>query len=101
MLEANIFTENDRIELSDGEMVRMSPQSVRHEAVKSELLDAWSDRRPRHVKLAVESPLRLSALLEPAPDLFAFPRGMRLAAVGGAEVLHVVEAADTSLSYDL
>jgi Uma2 family endonuclease len=101
MLRASVLTEDDRIELIDGEMVQMSPQGVRHEAVKNELLNAWSDLRPPYAKLAVESPLRLSPMLEPVPDLFVFPRGLRLSTVRGESVLLVVEVADTSLSYDI
>ena len=101
MVRAGILRENDRIELIGGEIVAMAAKGARHEIIRNELVLWWADRRPRNVKFAEETPLRLSPYNEPEPDIILFPADLLVSDVKPDTVLLVVEIADSSLSYDL
>jgi Uma2 family endonuclease len=105
MGEAGIFSEDDRVELVDGEVVEMAPIGDRHiESVMrlTRLISRWAlDTRETGLFVSVQNPLALGEHGEPQPDL-ALVR--RLEGRSGTptpdEVLLVVEVADTSLAYD-
>ena len=55
LAELGIFTEDDRIELIEGELVPMSPKGNRHEVLRDELLNWMIERLPgRGLRLSVE-----------------------------------------------
>ena len=109
MGEAGIFSEDDRVELVEGEIVEMTPIGWRHaEAVDrlNGLLNRWiilkgDDSGLENLRVGVQNPLLLHEHGEHQPDVVLYRseevRG-RLPAAGDA--LLVVEVADTSLPYD-
>ena len=101
MLRAGILSEDDRLELIDGEVVTMSPKGARHEVLRNELILNWARRLPSDIKFAEEPPLRLSPHDEPEPDIILFPANLWVDQTDGGTVLLVVEIADSSLSYNL
>ncbi len=105
MGEAGIFSEDDRVELIDGEVVEMAPIGGRHvESVirLNRLLSCWAlDTREAGLFVSVQNPLALSGYGEPQPDLILVRRREGRSGVPvPEEVLLVVEVADTSLVYD-
>ncbi len=101
MLEAGLVHEDDRFELIGGELVAMAAKGNRHERLKIALNGFWGRRLPPEITLAPESPLRLGPHDEPEPDLYLYPSAINPEDVRGDTVLLVVEAADSSLGYDL
>jgi Uma2 family endonuclease len=103
MEAAGILHEDDRIELIDGVMVAMSPISLLHVLVVSYLMSRFDDaRHDRYMPLA-HSPVLLSDRSAPQPDLYLalLPRSRyRSRLPGPADVLLLVEVADSSLGYD-
>ena len=103
MAEAGILGPEDRVELIDGEIIEMSPIGTRHAGCVNAANAAFSAAFRRRVTVSVQNPLRLSNYTEPEPDLVLLKprkdsyRGKR---VEGEDVLLVLEAADTTLSYD-
>lgn len=102
MGEVGILGEDERVELSEGEVVEMNPIGWRHvEAVDAlnGLLSGWSAGRHR---VSVQNPVVLHEGVEHQPDLMLLrsssERMGRLPTA--ADVLLVVEVADTSLRYD-
>jgi Uma2 family endonuclease len=79
----------------------MSPKGIRHEVVKRALVDRWIRSRPEEVHLAPETTFRLSEDTYLEPDVVIYPRTSGLQGLTGANVLLVVEIADSSLSYDI
>ena len=73
MARADILDHDERLELIEGDIHVMSAKGRRHEVLRSELLLAWA-RRPSILKIATETPLRLSDHTEPVPDLSVYPR---------------------------
>ena len=106
MGEAGIFSEDDRVELIDGEVVEMAPIGWRHAQCVTRLTtllarfaseQALTDRR---YEVSVQNPVALSRHREPQPDL-ALVEGLPPGRLPGpAEIALAVEVADTSLTYD-
>jgi Uma2 family endonuclease len=107
MAAAGILGEDDRVELIEGEIVRMSPIGPRH-ADRVNRLNALFFERFRDVAwLSIQNPVRLSGRSEPEPDVVLLrPERERdhpysSAHPTPADVLLVVEVADRSARYDL
>jgi len=103
MARAGVLTENDRVELIEGEIVDMTPIGLRHAAVV-DLLNRWLTRGcGDRAIVRVQGPLRLGVHSEPQPDLTLLePRAdfYRTKSPQPENVLLLVEVADTSLPYD-
>ena len=103
MLKVGIFTEDDRVELIDGEIVEMSPIGSRHAACVARLAALFVKRLGDAAVVFPQNPLRLDKKSEPVPDVVVLkPRADFYAGAhpGPADVLLVVEVADTTLRYD-
>lgn len=100
MVAAGVMEEDERVELIGGELVPMSPKGIRHEVLKCALVDHWIRRRPDDCRLAQETTFRLSDDTYLEPDVVIYPRESGLEGLTGANVLLVVEVADSSLRFD-
>lgn len=103
MLEAGILSGDDHVELIDGEIIRMTPIGTHHAAC----VDRFNSLLNRYPGLdaivRVQSSIRLSDFSEPQPDIALLrPRDDYYANQhpGPADVLLVIEVADSSLEYD-
>ena len=101
MVAAGVMDEDERVELIGGELVPMSPKGNRHEVVKVALNERWGGARPKAYHAAPETTLRLSEDTFLEPDFVIYPSAVRLEGISGANVLLVVEIADSSLRYDM
>jgi Uma2 family endonuclease len=97
--ELGIFTEEDRIELIDGELVPMSPKGSRHEVVRSAILNWLRRNLPNEFDLHVEPGWRLDGSYC-EPDFLVGPAGCSPTSVPPGEVALLIEVADTSLKRD-
>jgi Uma2 family endonuclease len=103
MTEAGILSEDDRVELIEGEIVEMSPIGRRHAACVNRLNQVFTLRAGRDVIVGVQNPVRLDEFSEPEPDIALLrPREdfYEGAHPTPADVLLIVEVADTSVEYD-
>jgi Uma2 family endonuclease len=100
MVAAGVMEEDERVELIGGELVPMSPKGSRHEVVKTALLAQWYRASPGDILLTPETTFRLSDDTYLEPDVVVYPRTSGLRGLTGANVLLVVEIADSSLRYD-
>ena len=104
MGEAGVLGPADRVELIDGEIIDMSPIGVMHAAIVARLASHFSQRLGPTAVVWCQNPLRLDEVSEPQPDITILrPRAdfYTTAHPGPADVLLVIEVADTSLAYDL
>ncbi len=104
MGEAGILGPKDRVELIDGEIIDMSPIGVLHAAIVDALARHFGRRAGESVFVRCQNPLRLDDISEPEPDIAILrPRAdfYTTAHPGPADVVLVIEVADTSLAYDL
>jgi len=103
MAEAGILSEDDRVELIEGELVTMSPIGSRHAGVVDRLNRLFSRRAGEGIIVRVQNPLRLSAHSEPQPDVALLryrPDFYASAHPGPEDVLLVMEVAETSADAD-
>jgi Uma2 family endonuclease len=101
MVAAGVMEEDERVELIGGELVPMSPKGIRHEVVKTALLARWYRARADEVLLTPATTFHLSEDTYLEPDVVIYPRTSGLRGLTGANVLLVVEIADSSLRYDI
>jgi Uma2 family endonuclease len=103
MLEVGIFTEDDRVELIDGEVRVMSPIGARHVAFVNRLIAVLVPKVGNTAIVSVQNPVQLGDYTEPQPDLLLLrPRDDFYVEVlpRAADVLLVIEVSDTTLGYD-
>lgn len=103
MIDAGIFQEDDRVELTEGEL-RLLPQLKPAHAGKNKRLNRLFSGRVGDLALvAVQDPLTLAEHSEPEPDLMLLrPRAdfYETANPTPEDVYLVIEIADTSLQQD-
>jgi Uma2 family endonuclease len=102
MAEAGILSEDDRVELIEGELVTMSPIGSRHAACVARLTALLFPVGGRGI-LWVQNPIRLGARSEPQPDVALLryrPDFYASAHPGPEDILLVVEVAETSADAD-
>ena len=101
---AGVFGPDERLELIDGEIVTMAPIGSRHAACVDRLTRLLTTLAGDRAVVRVQGPVRLGPRSEPQPDLALLQtRDDFYAAAhpGPADVLLVVEVADTTLDFDL
>lgn len=103
MLEAGILTEDDRVELIDGEIIEMSPVGSRHAACVARLTK-FAMRLVSDTGIVwPQNPVRLHDESEPLPDLVVLKLRDDFYAQAHPtpdDVLLIVEVADSSVAYD-
>ena len=103
MVETGILTEDDRVELLDGEIVEMTPAGPRHAAVVARLQHRLTQHAGSRVVVWVQSPIQLRPRNTPEPDVAVLrPRADFYdgALPAAADVLLVIEVADSTLITD-
>jgi Uma2 family endonuclease len=98
---AGAFTDQDRFELIDGEIVPMAADGRRHAILADRIAAAWVTRDPRHLRVGEEKQLNLDDATYTKPDVLVWPAGIEIPDVRGPDVLLLVEVADSSLDKDL
>lgn len=96
-----VLREDERLELIEGEILEMAPQSARHSGTVQLVQEALTAALREGFCLRVQLPLALGADSEPEPDLAVVEGSARtyLEAHPATAAL-VVEVADTSLAFD-
>jgi hypothetical protein len=103
MGEAGVLSANDRVELLDGEIVRMSPIGTPHASTVARLNALFSRRLGGRATIWVQNPIVLDRYSEPQPDLCVLHARADFYASAHPrprEVLLAVEVMDTSRGYD-
>lgn len=103
MGQFGIFSEGERVELVNGEIIKMSPIGKRHAAVVGHLTQIIALLIQRTAILWVQNPIRLSDRSEPQPDLMVLkprPDFYETSRPTPEDVLLVIEVSDTTLDYD-
>ncbi|MCD6680856.1 MAG: Uma2 family endonuclease [Burkholderiaceae bacterium] len=103
MGEVGILGENDRIELIDGELMRMAPIGSLHAGLVSRLTRLLIERCAGRAVVSPQNSVILSDVTEPQPDLslLRWRADDYMSAVPVAPGTRlVIEVADSSLRYD-
>lgn len=101
MGEVGILGEDDRVELIDGVVVRMSAAGARHVRAVTVITTSFGRQLPEGLLLSVQSPILVARDGAPEPDLAVHRVGdFAKAYPGPSDILLVVEVAETSRAYD-
>ncbi len=99
--EVGIFHEDDRVELLNGNIVLMSPIGIRHMNAVRRLNRIFHRLFARKAIVDVQNPVVIDGQSMPQPDVLLLRLDFdESAAPGPADVLLLVEVADSSLLYD-
>lgn len=101
MGEAGILTEDDRVELIEGELIEMPPIGSRHAYTVDRLNRILVKQVSNERLVRVQNPILMGKYAEPEPDI-AIVRNRHYAEAhpGPEDVLLLIEVADTTLVYD-
>lgn len=103
MAEAGILSEDDRVELIEGEIIEMSPIGSRHAACVRRLDALFNRSLGGAAQVSAQNPVLIDDYSQPEPDIALLkPRGDFYSEEhpSARDVLLVVEVADTSVEYD-
>lgn len=103
MVEKGILSEDDRLELIEGELVTMSPIGPEHMGVVNQIAQILIRQLEQRSIVSIQGPIALDEFSEPQPDLALLsPRDdyYKHFLPRPADVALVIEVADSSLAYD-
>lgn len=104
MVETGILSTNDRVELLEGQIVKMSPQTPLHVATKKRTYDYLNNLLASRATVRSESPVTLPPGSEPEPDIAVVaidPREYSDHHPVPSEIFLLIEVADTTVDSDL
>lgn len=103
MAEVGILAEDDRVELINGEIIRMSPINSSHTSCVKRLNALLFEKLGRKVVISVQDPITLGSYSEPEPDLAVLKASDDFYArqhPRPEDVHLVIEVSDSTLSVD-
>ncbi len=101
MAEAGILSEDDRVELIDGEIVEMTAIGSRHAECVGRLTELFFHLAANRARVRGQNPVRVGPYSEPEPDLaLVRPRSYVAAHPESEDILLTVEVADTTADTD-
>lgn len=103
LAEAGILSENDRVELVEGEIIEMVPIGSRHAAHVKRLISLLTSALDDRAIVAAQDPIRLDRFSEPEPDIAVLRSRddfYASAHPGPGDIYLIIEVADSSLEYD-
>lgn len=103
MLEAGILSEDDRVELIDGEVRAMSPIEPFHAAIVKRFNALLNQLIADTNIISIQDPIQLSDYTEPEPDIAILRLQEDFYATQHPtppDVLLIIEVADSSVEYD-
>lgn len=101
--EAGLLAPDERVELVNGELFTMPPIGPGHAGCVDELADLLRARLPDWCLVRARNPLRIGERSQPEPDIAVVhrrPDYYRSSHPTSADVLLVIEVADSTLTYD-
>lgn len=103
MIEAGILTENDKVELINGNLIAMSPVGSKHIATVNMLVEMLYEKLLKKAIISVQSPVSLGRTSEPEPDITILRKVEDYyyeKTAGANDVLLLIEVSDTTLDFD-
>ncbi len=103
MAEAGILTENDRVELINGELVKMAPIGSKHAAMVVQLDRIFSRHENERYIISAQNPLCINQYTELHPDLMILkPKDDLYSSVlpSPQDLFLIIEVSESSLDKD-
>jgi Uma2 family endonuclease len=103
MLSVGIFSEDDRLELIEGEIIEMTPISSRHAYYVDKITRIFFQKLSDKVGIRIQNPIKLGKYSEPQPDIALVKLPLEKYQFQHPEpedIYLVIEVSDTSYDYD-
>jgi Uma2 family endonuclease len=103
MSEAGVFSDRERVELIEGEIIQMAAIGRRHAARVDRLAEFFGDRVRTRAIIRVQNPISIGDRSEPQPDIALVQRRADFyeeSLPNSEDVLLLVEVADSTVNYD-
>ncbi|MDB9447389.1 Uma2 family endonuclease [Anabaena sp. CS-542/02] len=103
MVESEILTENDRVELIRGEILQMSPIGTKHAACVNRLVNLLVQLLGKQVIVAAQNPVVLNNNSEPQPDVALLKHRddfYETAHPQAEDIFLLIEVSDSTVMYD-
>jgi Uma2 family endonuclease len=103
LLETGCLTEDSRVELLDGEIIKLAPIGPRHAACVDKLDEFLKNKLKKLAIVRVQNPILLNDYSEPEPDLSLLKRRPDYYVHGHPtpdDILVAIEVADTTADSD-
>jgi Uma2 family endonuclease len=100
MQKKGVIGPDERLELFEGELIRMQSKDYAHERIKIRLIRDIVRACPDGYAVGVETTAYLSNIPALDPDISVIPDGIDIGHILGPDIPLVVEVADTSLARD-
>lgn len=103
MAEAGILSEDDRVELINGEIVQMAPIGSRHQACVDRLTQLLFSQAAQRAIVRVQGPIHLAEHTEPQPDITLLkprPDFYAQSHPSPEDILLLIEVTETHAAYD-
>ncbi|PVM87472.1 Uma2 family endonuclease [Caulobacter endophyticus] len=102
MVEAGILAQDARVELIEGELIAVSPESVPHVRCRRWLTQFFTRRLAEgEWEVNAGAPAHLDDQTAPEPDLAIFPSRLHDREVRGSDIVLAIEVSVSSLAFDL
>lgn len=103
MIEYGIFDEDEKIELWDGVLVKMSPKGIKHRSATTNATDYFYEHLRKKSLIQVQDPIRLNDFSEPEPDVVLAEAPLSRYALTHPtpkDIFLIIEIADSSIEKD-
>jgi Uma2 family endonuclease len=100
MIAAGILTEEDRVELIEGEIIEMSPIGDDHVFAVNSLTELLIKKLAGRAEVSVQNPIRLSERSRPQPDIALWRPRKHRSWPGPDDILLLIEISDSTLVFD-
>lgn len=103
MAEVGILSDEDRVELLNGEIIQMSPIGSRHFACVNRINELFISSLAGKAIVSIQNPVSLADFSEPEPDLVVFKYSDNHYAdqiPGPDKVMLIIEISDSTLQKD-
>lgn len=106
MIEAGIISDDENVELIDGELIVMAAKKFAHEFIKSSLVRRFIECSTKEIFVGIEASLRLDTHTLVEPDILVCRRDRLVTSPEGyiglpaRDILLLVDVADSTLRKD-
>jgi Uma2 family endonuclease len=100
LAETGILAPSERVELINGQIIRMPPIGETHRTIVDKLTYLFVDKPRKRYQVSIDQPIRIENFNEPQPDVVLYNRGVENKHPTPEDIYLVIEVVDTTLDYD-
>ena len=100
LAETGVLAPSERVELLNGQIIRMAPIGETHRTIVDKLNYIFVDKPKKRYQVSIDQPIRIENFNEPQPDVVLYKSGVENRHPTPEDIYLVIEVADTTLDYD-